>query len=128
MLDSLSSQKMFEAAFSRPIFNKNNKHKFAEDSVPVYGDNVYEARLAKLDAASPCDLVFNSHVKSFIELYTIRKRESVSRMLGMAMFAYALGFVVLSAAGTPSRSPPTRSSPFLCTSPRRNPAADRMPA
>src|SRR5690606_10927816 len=84
MLDSISSQKMFEAALKRPIFNKNNKYKFAEDSIPLYEDHIYEARLAKLDASSPCDLVYNSHVKSYIQLYTVRKRESVSRMLGMA--------------------------------------------
>lgn len=90
MLDSLSSQKMFEAAFQRPIFNKNNKYRFAEDSVPRYDDYTYQARLAKLDAASPCDLVFNNHVKGFIELYTFRKRESVSRMMGVAQLYYPM--------------------------------------
>ena len=90
MLDSLSSQRMFDAAFQRPIFNRNNKYKFDEDSVPRYDDYTYEARLAKLDAASPCDLVFNNHVKGFIELYTLRKRESVSRMMGMAQLYYPM--------------------------------------
>ena len=28
MLDSLSTQKMFETAFTRPVFPKNNKFKF----------------------------------------------------------------------------------------------------
>ena len=28
MLDSLSSQKMFENAFSKPVFPKNNKYKY----------------------------------------------------------------------------------------------------
>ncbi len=90
MLDSLSTQKMFETAFSRPIFPKNNKYKFAEDSVPRYDDYTYQARLAKLDAASPFDLVYNPHVKGFIDLYTIRKRESVSRMMGMAQLYYPM--------------------------------------
>lgn len=90
MLDSLSSQKMFEAAFQRPIFNKNNKYHFAEDSVPAYDDYTYQARLAKLDASSPFDLIYNPHVKSYIDLYTIRKRESVSRMMGMAQLYYPM--------------------------------------
>lgn len=90
MLDSLSTQKMFETAFSRPIFPKNNKYKFAEDSVPQYDDYTYQARLARLDAASPFDLVYNPHVKGFIDLYTIRKRESVSRMMGMAQLYYPM--------------------------------------
>src|SRR4051812_43127580 len=50
MLDSLSTQKMFETAFSKPVFPKNNKYKFAEDSIPRYDDYTYQARLAKLDA------------------------------------------------------------------------------
>jgi membrane-bound lytic murein transglycosylase D len=90
MLDSLSTQKMFETAFSRPIFPKNNKYKFAQDSVPRYDDYTYQTRLAKLDAISPFDLVYNPHVKGFIDLYTVRKRESVSRMMGVAQLYYPM--------------------------------------
>lgn len=90
MLDSLSTQKMFETAFSRPIFPKNNKYRFSEDSVPRCDDYTYQARLAKLDALSPFDLVFNEHVKGFINLYTVRKRESVSRMMGVAQLYYPM--------------------------------------
>jgi membrane-bound lytic murein transglycosylase D len=90
MLDSLSTQKMFETAFSRPIFPKNNKYKFAEDSVPVYDDYTYQARLARLDVVSPFDLVYNEHVKGFINMYTVRKRESVSRMMGVAQLYYPM--------------------------------------
>jgi membrane-bound lytic murein transglycosylase D len=70
MLDSSSTQKMFETAFSRPIFPRNNKYHFSEDSVPVYDDYTYQARLAKLDAVSPFDLVYNEHVRGFINLYS----------------------------------------------------------
>lgn len=90
MLDSLSTQKMFETAFSRPVFPKNNKYHFAEDSVPRYDDYTFQARLAKLDALSPFDLVYNEHVKGFINLYAVRKRESVSRMMGVAQLYYPM--------------------------------------
>jgi membrane-bound lytic murein transglycosylase D len=90
MLDSLSTQKMFETAFTRPIFPKNNKYKFAEDSIPWYDDYTFQARLAKLDAHSPFDLIYNEHVKTFIRLYTVRKRESVSRMMGVAQLYYPM--------------------------------------
>lgn len=90
MLDSLSTQKMFETAFSRPVFPKNNKYHFAEDSVPRYDDYTYQARLAKLDALSPFDLIYNEHVKGFINLYAVRKRESVSRMMGVAQLYYPM--------------------------------------
>lgn len=90
MLDSLTTQKMFETAFSRPIFPKNNKYHFTPDSVPRYDDYTYQARLAKLDAVSPFDLVYNEHVKGFINMYTVRKRESVSRMMGVAQLYYPM--------------------------------------
>ena len=74
MLDSLSNQKLLEKALAKPIYPKQNKYKYAEDSVPRFEDFVYESRLAKLDANSPFDLVYNPHVKGFIELYAMRKR------------------------------------------------------
>jgi membrane-bound lytic murein transglycosylase D len=90
ILDSLSTQKMFETAFNRPVFSKNNKYKFTPDSIPYYDDYTYQARLAKLDAVSPFDLVYNEHVKGFINLYAFRKRESVSRMMGVAQLYYPM--------------------------------------
>ncbi|MEO6305041.1 MAG: transglycosylase SLT domain-containing protein [Bacteroidia bacterium] len=90
MLDSLSTQKMFETAFSKPVFPKNNKYKFAADSIPKYDDYTYQSRLAKLDANSPFDLVYNEHVKGFINMYAFRKRESVSRMMGVAQLYYPM--------------------------------------
>lgn len=90
MLDSLANVKIFDKAFSKPVFNKNNKYHFTSDSVPRYDEYTYQARLAKLDANSPFDLVYNPHVKGFIELYTIRKRESVSRMMGVAQLYYPM--------------------------------------
>ncbi len=90
MLDSLSTQKMFETAFSKPVFPKNNKYKFGVDSIPKYDDYTYQSRLAKLDANSPFDLVYNEHVKGFINMYAFRKRESVSRMMGVAQLYYPM--------------------------------------
>jgi len=90
MLDSLYSKKFLENALQKGIFNKNNKFHFAPDSVPVYDDFVYEARLAKLNAKSPFDLVYNPHVKAYIELYTVRKRELLSRLIGLSQLYYPL--------------------------------------
>lgn len=90
MLDSLSNKKILEYAFTKPVFQKNNKYHFNEDSVPRYEDNIYEARLAKLDVLSPFDLVYNSHVKSFIDLYAVHKRTLVTRMLGLAQLYYPM--------------------------------------
>ena len=90
MLDSLANQKVLEKALLKPIYPKINKYKFAPDSVPRCEDFVYESRLARLDAVSPFDLVYNPHVKGFIELYAVRKRELVSRMMGLSQLYYPM--------------------------------------
>ena len=59
MLDSLANQRILEKALAKPVYPKNNKYKYAPDSVPRFEDFVYEARLAKLDVNSPFDLVYN---------------------------------------------------------------------
>ena len=48
MLDSLQTQKMFETAFSKPVFPKNNKFKYSIDSIPKFDEYTYQARLAKI--------------------------------------------------------------------------------
>ena len=90
MLDSLANQKVLEVTFSKPAFPKNNKYHFEPDSVPRCDDYTFEARLAKLDAVSPFDLIYNSHVKGFIDLYTVRRRGLVSRMMGLSQLYYPM--------------------------------------
>ena len=90
MLDSLANQKVLEKALLKPVYPKVNKYKYTEDSVPRFEDFVYESRLAKLDANSPFDLVFNPHVKGFIELYAVRKRQLVSRVMGLSQLYYPM--------------------------------------
>ncbi|MBL7917050.1 MAG: transglycosylase SLT domain-containing protein, partial [Bacteroidia bacterium] len=89
LLDSLISQKVFEKAFTKPVAHKN-KYNYAADSVPWFDDYTYQSRIAKLDVNSPFDLVYNEHVKGFIKLYAVRKRESVSRMMGVAQLYYPM--------------------------------------
>jgi membrane-bound lytic murein transglycosylase D len=90
MLDSLSNKKILETALAKPVYPKTNKYHFAPDSVPVYDDFVYEARCAKLDAASPFDLQYHPEVRGYIELYTFRKRELVQRMMGVSQLYYPM--------------------------------------
>lgn len=89
MLDSLARLRHFEKGYVKPATAKN-KYQFAPDSVPRYDDMVYEARLAKLDAQSPFDLVFNDAVKGYIELYAFRKRELVSRMMAQSQYYFPM--------------------------------------
>lgn len=90
MLDSLHNKKILEFFFQKGNFNKNNKFHFTPDSVPRYEDYVYEARLAKLNVQSPFDLVYNAHVKGYIELYSIKKRDLLSRLIALSHLYYPL--------------------------------------
>ncbi|MBE0639250.1 MAG: LysM peptidoglycan-binding domain-containing protein [Bacteroidales bacterium] len=84
MLDNLVNLKFFndnELLFNRDTLNVFN---YAEDYVPIFSDSVYAARIEKLNRTTPLELTYNKTVKSFIELYTVRKRGLTSRILGLA--------------------------------------------
>ncbi len=89
-LDSLDKLNLFEKGYAHINYPKNSKYNFPKDSVPRYDDMVYESRLAKIDAASPFDLQYNSVVKGYIEMYTLRKRELVSRMMALSQFYFPM--------------------------------------
>lgn len=62
-------------------------------------DSVYIDRLQKL--MSPIPLAFNANVRSYIELYTIRKRQQVQTMLGLSEYYFPIFEEVLDAKGLP---------------------------
>lgn len=89
-LDSLDKLNLFEKGYARINYPKNPKYQFAKDSVPRYDDVIYESRLARIDAASPFDLQYNSIVRGYIDMYTIRKRELVSRMMALSQLYFPM--------------------------------------
>lgn len=89
MLDSLATKKVLDKLYAKPSPQKNKYH-YAPDSVPTCDEYVYESRLAKLDAVSPFDLQYNATVKAYIELYTMRKRNTLSRILGLSQLYYPM--------------------------------------
>lgn len=87
-LDSLADQHVFSHK-NREIQTKRlNKYGFKPGDVPVYPDSVYEARLKKIEAGIPYD--YNQYVKSFINLYTVRKRGLSERVLGLSTFYFPM--------------------------------------
>lgn len=90
MLDSLKNLKYFQ--FEQNVISdiSQNTHNYDKETVPVFDDVVYERRMAKLDAKSPFKLDYNPLVRSYIDMYTIRKRYLVSRMLGLAQFYFPI--------------------------------------
>jgi membrane-bound lytic murein transglycosylase D len=87
VLDSLLQLNIFEK-HTKP-YAKNSKYNFAPDSIPVYDEATIAARLAKLDAQSPFDLVYNKDVDRYIDMY-LGKRQHMSRMLGLSQLYFPM--------------------------------------
>jgi membrane-bound lytic murein transglycosylase D len=88
-LDSLATKKVLDKLYAKPLSLKN-KFGYAPDSIPRCEDFVYENRLAKLDAASPFDLQFNATVKPYIEMYAMKRRTLLARILGLSQLYYPM--------------------------------------
>ena len=52
--------------------------------VPTFPDSVYEHRIAALNLHTPIELTYNKEVKTFIDLYAVKKRTLTAKMLGLA--------------------------------------------
>lgn len=59
-----------------------NIYGFNLNEVPIYNDEAYAKRLSLIESEIP--LPYNSNVKAFIDLYTIRKRPLLSKILGLS--------------------------------------------
>lgn len=63
------------------------------ESVPTtadWHDTVYANRIEKLNDLSPIELQYNPYVRAFIDLYADRRREQLSRMLGLAEYYFPM--------------------------------------
>ena len=89
-LDSLAYLKLFESTRVGSEFGKTWSLGFSPDSVPVYDNSVIAERIAKLDAQSPFKLIYNNEVQAYINMYAIRKRNLVSRMIGLSELYFPL--------------------------------------
>lgn len=84
MLDLVGSISTFRDVYLDIDTIAWNKYGFRRDEVPSYDDSVYMQRIHALSSETTIPLTFNSHVKSFIELYANRRRQQSSRMLGLS--------------------------------------------
>lgn len=85
--------KMFEALEGIPYFGEDhlefdmdslNVYGYDYGEIPVFDDSVYIQRIEQLASQTTIPLVFNAHVKPFIELYAMRRRSLTGRMLGLS--------------------------------------------
>lgn len=90
MIDSTMADKFFKSlGFVSDTFSLNT-YSYASDSIPVFSDSVYKARLKSLDKKTPIELQYNRYVRAFIDLYADRRRELTSKMLGLAPVYFPL--------------------------------------
>lgn len=83
MLDSLNTIPFFQDYYFTTDTSLLNIYNFPMGHVPTYPDSVYRERIEKLNQQTTMDLTYNQTVKSFIDLYAVRKRSLTSKMLGM---------------------------------------------
>ncbi|PCH66139.1 MAG: lytic transglycosylase [Bacteroidetes bacterium] len=84
MIDSIVNVKYFNNLHFTTDTAILNVYNFTPDSVPAYDSSVYESRLAHLNGQTPFSLRYNDHVHAFINVYAVKRREQVARMLGLA--------------------------------------------
>ena len=95
MIENLAGIPYFEQHKLESSSKSENIYNYAEGFVPTFPDSVYAERIAKLRKQTTIELVYNNHVKSFIDVYAVRKRDHTCRILGLAdiyfpMFEQAL--------------------------------------
>ncbi|MGI6341601.1 MAG: LysM peptidoglycan-binding domain-containing protein [Bacteroidales bacterium] len=89
-MDSLYASKFFEQQKNKYNGQVENKYGFLPGQIPQYHDSVYFYRMQKLDNSSPMNLVYNSTVRQFIDLYTQKKRGTTARVLGLAHYYFPI--------------------------------------
>jgi membrane-bound lytic murein transglycosylase D len=71
------------------VFPDTTRHA-SSTSFPVFPDLVYEYRIVEIDNISPIDFDYNPYVKRYIDIYTLQRREQVSKMMGLADLYFPL--------------------------------------
>ncbi len=61
-----------------------NAYGYSPDAVPSFSAEVVANRMEILDRNTPFDLVYNSTVQGFIDLYAVRRRELSKKVLGVS--------------------------------------------
>ena len=84
MIDELGDIKYFEENKLESSSKSENIYNYPAGYVPTFPDSVYAERLAKLRSQTTMELVYNKHVKSFIDVYAVNKREHTCKILGLA--------------------------------------------
>ncbi len=89
MIDDLATLKIFSDTASKTCL-VSNPFFFSNNSKISYSDSIYRTCIYSLSLSSPFEYVFNDIVKTYIELYGIKKAALTSRMIGLAELYFPL--------------------------------------
>lgn len=87
-LDSLMNLWYLKNTTYNKAKKSENIYGYRADEVPTFSDSIYSARIEKIN--SPLPYVYNDKVKGFINLYAVRKRQQVEKMLGLSEFYFPI--------------------------------------
>jgi len=89
-LDNLLYEKFYKKNFFKIDTSELNIYSFKPSDIPTYPDSIYEKRIEALNIETPIELTYNKEVKSYINLYAVRKRALTAKMLGLAEIYFPL--------------------------------------
>lgn len=101
MMDSLDVLQFFKTNTFNTNKSELNIYNYPSDSIPLFSDEVYRQRMAELDQQSPFALDYNDAVKKYIEVYAVKRRGTVSRMLALSQLYFPLFEETLAKHGMP---------------------------
>ena len=84
MLDMVSNISYFKDVYLDIDTAVMNIYDYGRDEVPVFEDTIYQQRIEALARETTIPLIYNTQVRSFIDLYAVRRRQQTSRMLGLS--------------------------------------------
>ena len=84
MIEDLAGIPYFEQNKLESSSKSENIYNYPEGYVPTFADSVYAERIDILRRQTTIELVYNKHVKSFIDVYAVQKRDHTCRILGLA--------------------------------------------
>ncbi|MCQ2321570.1 MAG: LysM peptidoglycan-binding domain-containing protein [Bacteroidales bacterium] len=84
MLDMVSNISYFRDVYLDIDTAKMNVYGYGKNEIPVFDDSVYMQRLEAMAKQTTIPFTYNTHVRSFIDLYANRLRQQSSKMLGLS--------------------------------------------
>ncbi len=88
MLDSMTNIRTLMKSPRAVAAQQNVKPRFQPGEIPFYSDDVVRQKLAKIQ--SPIPMTFNNPVKDYINLYSVRRRELSSMVLGLSKLYFPI--------------------------------------